>query len=146
MNSWSGWSDSNGRSRRPRLRGVDQAVLHPGFLSCLTNGYWKLIQDFFSIFSEMILYSDRAGAGGGTRTRTGLLPADFKSAAATVTPLPHCFMFFLVSFFWNNGAAWRNRTTNLPLTRRLLCLIELRRQACHADFYRYEFSRLLNFI
>ena len=46
----------------------------------------------------MISCSDRVGAGGGTRTRTGVIPADFKSAAATVTPLPQYSNFFLFHF------------------------------------------------
>jgi hypothetical protein len=32
---------------------------------------------------------ENAGAGGRTRTGTGLLPTDFKSVAATITPRPH---------------------------------------------------------
>ena len=34
-------------------------------------------------------YSQTVGAGDRTRTGTGLLPTDFKSVAATITPRPH---------------------------------------------------------
>lgn len=35
---------------------------------------------------------------------------------------------------------------DLMLTRQLFSAVKLERQVCHADFYRYEFSRLTNFI
>ena len=54
----------------------------------------------FQFFSDNIsTNSERTGAGGGTRTRTGFIPADFKSAAATITPLPH-YLIFCVCFIF----------------------------------------------
>ena len=52
------------------------------------NGMTVLVVNHIKWNSNLFEFHKCFGAGDGTRTRTGPLPADFKSAAAAITPLP----------------------------------------------------------
>ncbi len=55
----------------------------------LSNADWGLLRwgnFFYCFFSD---FGENFGAGGGTRTHTGIRPSDFKSDMSTIPSRPH---------------------------------------------------------